>query len=291
MSYSKKEIERIFYSIDNLPTLPVIAVQLLELIEKEASMKKISHIINNDPAIAAKILKIANSAYFGARCKVDTVERALVILGINEVSNIVLGLSFLTAFPWKQIDDRFNVVKFWEHSIFVAQTAKLMAKYISMETHGEEYTAGLLHDIGKLILSYYFQNDFVKILDLVFKSDYSTLEAEEKVIGYDHSFLGYLLTKKWNLPLKITKSIKLHHEPEEFKDNKLPAIIYLSDYLAHKLGVFPTEKKLLYITYDEIREITEQVFPKFNLEKFESILEQEFTKIKEITSTFLDTSL
>ena len=165
MTYSKKEIEKYFYSIDNLPTLPVIAMQLFSLIEEEASMKKIAKVISSDPSLTTKVLKISNSAFYGVRKKIDTLERALVILGINEINNIVHGISFFKLFPQKNILNRFDMVKFWEHSLMVAHTARILARKLDIRTHGEEYTSGLIHDIGKLIISQYFQKEFKQIIN------------------------------------------------------------------------------------------------------------------------------
>ena len=160
-------LEKKLDSINNIPTLPSLASQLLELLGSvDVSMTKISKIMEVDPSMTAKVLKTVNSAYYGLRKKVDTLRMAFVILGLNEVSDIVLGLSVVQTFSTKT-NTEFDLKRFLEHSAITANITKKITKTFRIPTHGEEFTAGILHNIGKTIIHQYLEEDSKKIMILI----------------------------------------------------------------------------------------------------------------------------
>lgn len=220
MAKSINEIQIVLARINDLPTLPVVASELIRVIGlKSTSMSQISDLMSNDQSITTKVLKIANSTYYGIRNRVDTLRTALVILGVNEITNIVLGVSLIKVFD-KETEKLFDHQAFWKHSIYTAHLARWLSKKLSIPFHGEEFTAGLIHDIGKIILDQYFHEEFVNVRRYMelFPQD-QEYEIEQKVLGATHMELGYWLADQWKIPSHIQSAIQYHHEPENATAN------------------------------------------------------------------------
>lgn len=214
------EIQNVLQRIDNLPTLPIVASELIRILgNSNTSMSQISELMNNDQSITARVLKIANSAYYGIRNRVDTLRTALVILGVNEITNIVIGVSLIKVFDTEG-EKLFDHQAFWRHSIYTAHISRWLSRKMNIPFHGEEFTAGLIHDIGKIILDQYFHGEFVnvrKYMDL-FPQD-QEYEIEQKVLGATHMELGYWLADRWKIPQHIQSAILYHDRPEKATDN------------------------------------------------------------------------
>jgi len=229
-----KELDK----IDSLPTLPVIASQLLKLMSDDtSSINKLANLISSDPAITSRILAIANSAFYGVRKQIDTIRLAMVVLGINEIRNIILSISIFKTFKDRGSDASFDRNKFWQHTIATAHFARIIKSEMNIPTHGEEFTSGLIHDIGKIILDQYFHEPFLKALKLSGEKNISGYAAEKKYVGMTHMEVGTWLAKKWMLPPNLIDGIEYHHSPHlcENPNNMLPALIALSNYYANIL--------------------------------------------------------
>ncbi|MBP7563868.1 MAG: HDOD domain-containing protein [Candidatus Cloacimonetes bacterium] len=214
------EIQAVLARIDNLPTLPIVASELIRILgNSNTSMSQISELMNNDQSITARVLKIANSAYYGIRNRVDTLRTALVILGVNEITNIVIGVSLIKVFDTEG-EKLFDHSAFWKHSIYTAHLSRWLSRKLGIPFHGEEFTAGLIHDIGKIILDQYFHPEFVNIRKYMelFPQD-QEYEIEQKVLGATHMELGYWLADRWKIPGHIQAAILYHHRPEKAQDN------------------------------------------------------------------------
>jgi len=239
-----QEIEKELSDIGNLPTISVVASKLLDLlVDNNIAMGKISELMQHDPAITAKILKIVNSAYYGVRKEVDTLKMALVLLGINEISNIIMSLSLFRGFDLhNEGSEGFDREAFWEHSAITAYIAQHISKRIGLRVHGEEFTAGLLHDLGKIIMDQYYHEDFVNINKFMEEHRFRSVETEKIIFGVTHSEIGAWLIKKWKLPDKLVNIIKYHHNVEEAEtDREIVALIAISDLLAHHMVDYQTD--------------------------------------------------
>lgn len=235
MARSKLEIAKILAGIDNLPTLPLIASELLKMLGNfTVSMASISKIMSNDPSITAKVLKIANSAYYSLRKKVDTLRMALVVLGVNEITNIIVSLSLVKMFKAEK-NELFDHSVFWKHNVYTAHFSRTLSKYISLPYHGEEFTAGLMHDIGKIVEDQYFHDDFMYAL-AAFRNTpgLDKLELEKSYIGANHQDLGLWIAEVWKIPKNIQHVIRYHHNPENAEDDKdLVCVVFLSNLFAN----------------------------------------------------------
>jgi len=277
------EIENDFQSIDNIPTLPNIVHELIELIDKEVSMSRISEILAIDPPITTKVLKIANSAFYGVRQRIDTLRRALVVLGTTEITNIVLGASFLKVLKVSETMNQFDLRKFWEHSILVAHFSKLLVKALQMKTHGEEYTAGLIHDIGKIVIYQYYTKELIDVMNLVCENRVSGYLAEKTVLGADHMYYGYLLAKKWSLPQNLQQVILHHHKPILADSHKeLVAVVNIANSIAVSMKIFPEKYPFDEPNTSQAYLILKNYTPNFDLSAFRATLSDEVTKVRKL---------
>ncbi|MBT8359115.1 MAG: HDOD domain-containing protein, partial [Deltaproteobacteria bacterium] len=192
-----KKLER----IEDLPTLPTILFEVNTLLEDiNTSAKKLSDTIENDQSMVVKILKLVNSSFYGLRSRVSDISNAVVLLGFNTVRNSVISVSIIEAFSVKNDLDGFDIKEFWKHSIAVAVTSKRLAEKCRVEAPDNCFVAGLLHDIGKLVLSQYFQDLFTRVWITAQKENLDFYEAEKKEISVKHPMIGSLLAKRWQFP-------------------------------------------------------------------------------------------
>ena len=242
---SEKALEKIRREVEEigaLPTLPEIPMKILHLIaSEESSMDDIAKIVERDPSLTANILRVANSPYYGARQKIASLKLSLAILGLNEIINIVTGISIVRLFPTSRKGGSFDRAKFWQHSFGCASASRMLASSLQVDTQGVEFVAGLLHDLGKLILDQYFHTKLREVKKLQDKDGISLLEAEIQVVGVDHATLGSWLAKRWDLPASLVESIAYHHRPLDVlalappsREPALTAIVHLADILAHE---------------------------------------------------------
>jgi len=231
-------IKRITESIIGLPTLPTVVSKMIELVDNpRTSASALSRLISTDQALTARLLKLANSAYYGFPREISTVNMAIVVLGFNTVKDMGLSLSVFDTFKNQEPTPLFDISRFWEHSIACGIASRMIAHNCRSRFAGEAFVAGLLHDIGKVILNQYFHKEFVSIMENVSKG--ATLEeAEDSVIGVRHSQIGAWLADKWNLPRLISEAIEFHHEPWDSRSEPLfVAIICIANHLCHLNGL------------------------------------------------------
>lgn len=231
-------IKKITESIIGLPTLPTVVSKMIQLVDNpRTSAASLARLISTDQALTARILKLANSAYYGFPREISTVNMAIVVLGFNTVKDMGLSLSVFDIFKNMENIKSFDINRFWEHSVSCGVASRMLARNYRSRFAGEAFVAGLLHDIGKVILNQYFHPEFVEIMRL--SSDGVELEiAEDKVIGTRHSQVGCWLAEKWNLPKIISETILHHHDPWIAKKDQLfVATVHLANYLSHISGM------------------------------------------------------
>ena len=231
MSPERATAKKRIQLVKNLPTLPGMIDQISRAVDsKRFSMEDIGKLISRDQVLTAKILKLANSAFFGFSRKVGSLTQALVLLGFDVVKGLILTSSV------------FDLMKnkaggLWEHSMGVATAASLIAQEIEMEDVEEVSLAALLHDLGKVVLRAHMPEDMEKINRLVEEQKKSVREAEWEVLGFDHSHVGQWLAESWKLPENLTEPIRWHHQPAEArKAPRFTAIVHFSDILVRGYG-------------------------------------------------------
>ncbi|MDA0333544.1 MAG: HDOD domain-containing protein [bacterium] len=235
----RQRLKRITQSIIGLPTLPTVITQLISLIDNpKTSARNVSQLIATGQALTAKILKLANSAFYGFPREIATVDLAVVVLGFETVKNLGLSVSVLERFSGASVAghaDDFDRQKFWEHSIACGVAARLLAGKLRYRVPGEAFAAGILHDIGRLILSQYFPAEFAEVLQVMREEDLYIGHAEERILGVTHAEVGSWLAERWNLPDQLEQSIAMHHAPGRISGPaELPSLIHLSDFLCRR---------------------------------------------------------
>jgi putative nucleotidyltransferase with HDIG domain len=255
--------------VSNLPTLPTVMTRIIRKAEDPAtSVKDIVDIIEVDQALTMKILKIVNSAYYGFRQRIATIERAVVILGFNNVKNLALSASVFDTLGGEGRGE-FNRAKFWGHSIGCGVTTKALAMKLRYHPQSleEAFTAGLLHDIGKVVLDKYVHEEFSEVVRTAAWRDMLIAEAEREVLGADHADMGHWLAIKWGLPKSLKEVIAYHHNPEAAMEAKeLTGLVHFADILVRrrKIGsggdnkvpsLNPSVFKMLKLTQSGVEEI------------------------------------
>jgi HD-like signal output (HDOD) protein/CheY-like chemotaxis protein len=239
-------LHAIINEIESLPPLPHTYAKVRQALrEAEAnSLEPVAEVIMRDPSLAARLLQVANSSFFGQRREVDTVNRALFVLGLQMVENLVLATN---AFDTLDFDGLPNLTakELWKHSLACGAIARHIAERQHKTAERQHkpksfqetaMLAGTLHDLGKLVLAKYVAKQYSKVLLAAHESQDPLFEIERQLLGTDHSAIGGHLAEWWNLPPKIVEAVRWHHAPNESKmDTRLTHLVHLSNALAHQL--------------------------------------------------------
>ncbi len=236
---AQKELERVILESGDLPAMPHIAGLVMnKLSDRSSSARQVQKIISADQALAAKILKVANSAFYGCSRKVSTLTDAVVILGFNTIRSLVLAISTRSILQRESKGLGLSREGLWKHSIGCAVACRILGSLVSFPRQEEAFICGLLHDIGKLVLSQNFSQKYKKVEEKTVRDVVSYREAENEVFGFDHAQVGALLVRKWNFSQELERVIEFHHQPSKAQGIvELAAIANFSDILCNKLGI------------------------------------------------------
>ncbi len=224
-------------SIRDMPAFPETALEVIRLTgNSDSSAAELARIISKDPALATKILRLANSPYYGFAGKISTVERAIAELGFETLKETALSLALEDLFRGN-VTGNFDPTKFWKHAIDAASAGRSLAREIRYKLPGEAYAAGLLHDMGTLVLYRYFQEDFDEINRLVDEENMQPSQAEVVVTGTTHGEIGAWLASKWRFPSYLVEAIQFHPTPWYAEVNpELTAITHVASVMASSIG-------------------------------------------------------
>ncbi|MCL1966644.1 MAG: HDOD domain-containing protein [Fibromonadales bacterium] len=234
----KTRIQTLINSLDELPTLPSVFFTVNKMLsDPRTSAIDIGKAISLDQVIASKVLKLANSSFYGFTSRVNTIPHAVAVLGFSSTKNIVLTTSVISTLNLKARIKGFSLADFWKHSAAVGTIAKLIANESYPQKREEAFVAGLLHDIGKLILAICAPEFFAETIKLAISKNCLFLEVEKEVVGISHPETVAHINNKWNLPEEITAVIINHHRNigDAGEYAMLTAIVQLADILARGL--------------------------------------------------------
>ncbi|MCX8084589.1 MAG: HDOD domain-containing protein [Calditerrivibrio sp.] len=228
------KIKTILSDITELPPMPQVAAQVLQIIEKpDFSFADLVAVISKDMSITAAILKLANSPLFGLKVTIQNLTQAISLLGINNLKNLVIALSTKGLFEASKIT--FFEQKLWEHSVATAIYARLFSIKYHRSIAEEAFIIGLLHDIGQVVLSMYVQKySLVKELSYAQEVDISQLEKE--YLGVDHSMVGSYLLKEWGLPELYIDVVRNHHSVSTSYYQDMAKVIYIANNMVKRYG-------------------------------------------------------
>lgn len=226
----------ILRSIRNLPSLPTVVMELLASLDQEdVNIDALALKIAQDQALTAKTLRLANSSFYGMANQVTTIQEAIAILGFRTVRSVTTTAAMIGAFAGSTRTG-FNVTPFWRHAIAAAVCARELATHLSLNPE-HAYIAGLLHDIGRLVLVTSFQPNYAATMAYRVQHDCHLLDAEHAVLGVDHALVGHVLTQHWKFPEAMQQAVACHHAPLVQSMQPLSLVILAADAIAHALDL------------------------------------------------------
>lgn len=230
----RTQLRRVTEDLVALPTLPLVASQLLEAIaDPETRSEEVARIVALDPALTGRTLKLANSDFYGFPRKVGSVDLAVVVLGANTVRDLVLSAAVFQTMGAGGSE----LTALWNHAMACGVAARVLADRTGYRLAGEAYAAGVLHDIGKVVLRQSYPDRFEAIVALAREQRLSVAEAERGVLGSDHAEVGGWLAERWGLPADLVEAIACHHRPERAVVNpELVTLVHLANSLAERAG-------------------------------------------------------
>jgi len=220
-----------------LPTLPMILFKVNEIIAKPtSSANDIAGVIGKDTSLSARLLRIVNSAFYGFPSRIDSVSRAVAIIGTRQLGTLASGVTIINMF--RDIpSDIIDMKSYWKHSIACGVYARIIAGYKGIQNTERLFLSGLLHDIGRLILYNYTPDHAVYALTKAKLTRSFLKEVEDGHLNFDHAKTGGLLLKRWKLPLLMEHAVRYHHDPQESRYPLEPSIVHLADIMAHAMGI------------------------------------------------------
>ncbi|MDR4507590.1 MAG: HDOD domain-containing protein [Candidatus Brocadiaceae bacterium] len=247
--------------VKELPTFPIILVKLLKLTSNESSsIKDLEKIVETDPAIAVKVLKIVNSAAFGPKQKINRLRDAIIYLGFSFIRKLAMEVTIFEQMIQYNQPSHFNRLFFWRHCLSVACISKTLAEALGYPDPEEVYVAGLLHDIGKIILDTYGQTTYSDFLVNYKNSNGLLIDEEKRLVGVSHDDIGAYFCHLWSLPYMVTLAVKFHHCRFEHlslsnNDALIVSIISLCDFITWTQGIGSFEAQRQPILTQEIDKI------------------------------------
>lgn len=236
---SRIGLKEISDKVYDLPVLPQVIEKVINLTEdSESTIHDIEETVMLDQSLTSKVLRLANSAYYGFPRRIKTISEATILLGFEAIKGIVLAASvskmLLKSFPGYGLEPE----DLWRHSQATAITARYLAQYKKKENLEQYYIAGLLHDIGKVVLSHYMEDNFREVLAIVEREQIPFIEGEKRVLGFHHGQIGSIVAQKWNFPSDLVEAIGFHHRPQLAREDlELTSAVHIADGIVRMLGI------------------------------------------------------
>ena len=234
-SIADNDLKLVFSKLDSIreiPTLPAIALRAVEISNDEASSaKELARFISQDQSLTATLLTMVNAAAYGVAGNISTVDRAVIIMGFDKVRTMVL-LSTVADF-FSDVSDCLDPTELWRHSIGAATAAGILARDVPGVDPGAAYIAGLLHEVGIVVIDLYFHEDFRAAVELAAARKCSIDRALRDLVGYDQFRIGGYLARRWRLPGALAGAIGLHNDPPRTgNDSQIVAIAHIASMIA-----------------------------------------------------------
>lgn len=250
--------------ISHIATLPEITVKIIELVEDPTSTAQdLNNVISNDPALCSRILKVVNSSFYGLPGQIGSINRAIVLLGLNAVKNIAISASMAKLFRGGQLCDKFNARDIWMHAIATAAASKMIADKLKMGVGDEAFLAGLTHDIGMMVEMQFDRAKLAEVVNQITVTDgvpdRDMREIEREIFGADHQAFGKALCERWKFPEAFAQVSGFHHNPLDLPtgSRSMACLVHIADHLAGTIpGAFRLDLPSLEIdgsVLDEIR--------------------------------------
>ncbi len=231
MAVSAEQLQQQIEDLTNLPTLPAVVQFIITRVEEDnTSAQEIGKIIARDQVLSAKILRMVNSPFYGFPGRISSVTHAIVLLGFNVVKGLVLSTAVFDTLAKETRG-------LWEHSLGTAVLSRRLAKELGLPESDEIMIAGLLHDLGKVVLSFLVPKDYRAARRHAESNGCHIAVAENELLGFDHARVGQWVAIRWNLPQRLTDAMAFHHDPSRAKFSRdTAAVVQLADILARGLS-------------------------------------------------------
>lgn len=278
--FSAGSHESLLKKIRDIPSLPEVVNRIIQLLGKpNTPASQIADLIAYDPGLTSKVLRMVNSAAFGFQRQISSVQHAIMILGFNTVRGLVLSTSIFKMLATKSSQGGLDQKDIWEHSIATAMAAKIVSKFFTIQEVDDAFSAGMLHDVGKMVLDLYFTADYMPVLQEAKRQDMlphgkKFMALEKEILGMSHPEIGASLAAKWKLPVSINQVIEYHHFPERAK---LCQPLVFAVALANEIAIFLSIEN--YWELNPRDHLTPEVLHYFALE--DELLEQLIQQIQE----------
>lgn len=235
----EKRLNYIVNKVNDIPVLPSRVKKIIAITEDpDSTIEDLEKEILKDQSLTSRILKLANSAYYGYPRKINTVSQATILLGFQTIKSMALASTISKIMARELKGYALEKNDLWTQSQACAIISRYIAKEVKFSNPETAYIAGLLRDIGKTILNFYVEQEYQAIVNKVEYSNMSFLEAEEEVLGFNHAQVGEKIATKWNFPEDLVEAIGLHHTPEKSNINsKLVSIVHIADAITMMIGV------------------------------------------------------
>jgi HD-like signal output (HDOD) protein len=216
-----------------LATLPEITARIIATVEDQrSSAGQLHEIISHDPALASRIIKVVNSAFYGLPGQIGSIERAIVLLGLNAVKNIAIAASLGQIFRGVRLCEGFSARDLWTHCIAVGITARELALALKLSIDDEAFLAGMIHDLGILVELQNWPEKFASVCKICRTDAADFCQTERLVLGLDHQLLGMTLAQQWKFPIACQQVAGFHHQPALSGDGRvLVTLVYIADTL------------------------------------------------------------
>lgn len=230
-------LDRTLTNVTDIPTLPSSVLYMNRLIEDpRCTPEDLANGIMSDPSLTAKVLKLANLPFHGLRQKIDSVPYAVSLLGFETVKSVLLSAAVFDMF--RIAGTGFDLPALWKHSVATATASRMLAEHVGYAYPEKSFTAGLLHDIGKVIIARYLCTSLRTVVEIVREEHVSIYDAEQKAIGHTHDEFGGWILAKWQLPTTLVEAVAHHHHPtRSMSAFDLASIVYLGNIVAHRAAI------------------------------------------------------
>lgn len=241
---STLQVEQIVKRLMQLPALPTVVAELLASFGNgDVDIALLAQQISHDQALTARLLRVANSSFYGLQSRISTINEAVVVLGFRAVRSMVLAVGVSGVFRPEHCPG-FDPHAYLRHSVGVGLAARALAQATGRNPE-LAFTGGILHDIGELVLATCFPEQYAKVLAYRAQHDCTLVEAERDIIGLDHAVVGGLLADAWRFPASLRSAVAEHHAPSAATADSLADLTHLADGVAHALGLAKTDSEMV----------------------------------------------
>jgi HD-like signal output (HDOD) protein len=233
-----KNLEGLIRRPGAIPSLPMVYHHIQRVVnDPDSNIEKIVEIVGEDPGLTVRLLRLANSSFYGFPQQIYTLDEAVRLIGLKQVRDLCFGAVLIHLFPKNKVDPEF-MEHFWKHNIACGIASRLIAQFRQQRNFDQYFIMGLVHDIGKLPIAIHMPAEFELILNEVNSEGKPMYQVENKILGYDHAEVGGLILKEWKMPEALIQVVQGHHRSESISNGIVEiSVVHLANMLVHALGI------------------------------------------------------